>query len=123
MAVPKLKSMPNDDIVLRETPGDIIECAFTGDIDGVDRELSKDPRLINARRFGTGVTPLMAAAASGLRGMVDHLLTKDGLDPRMKDNFGHDALSHARHWPDIVGKITTHMYPNAKWAEPDIKPL
>lgn len=123
MALPKLKKMPNDGIILSQTPGDIIECAFEGDIQGVDRELEKDPLLINARRDGTGVTPLMAAAGSGLRGMVAHLLTKDGIDPRLRDDFGYDAIMHARFFPDIVGKLTSHMYPNARWQEPDIKPL
>jgi len=121
MATPKRKILSKSGIIIDRVDGDIIECAFNNDFIGVDKELEKDPRLINAQRRGTGVTPLMAAASAGLAEMAGYLSGKEGVDFHLIDAAGLDALDHARRFPEVVGRITNAMYPNSKWREPDIK--
>lgn len=102
---------------------DIIECALKNDFRGVNRALERDHRLINARRTGSDITPLMAASGRGLNRMVLHLLSKEGVDLRIVDEFGKSAFDHGRLFPSIVSALVKHQHPDLRWNEPEIFPL
>lgn len=124
-AKPKLRNMSDsgDGITIDRSHRDIIECALQNDFGGVDTALKRDRRLINARRTGSGITPLMAASGRGLGRMVQHLLNKDGLDLGIVDAFGKSAFDHGRLYPTIVTALVRHEHPEMDWKEPGIFPL
>lgn len=97
---------------------DIIEAAMKNDFKAVDEALKHDPDAINAQRPGTLITPLIGAAGRGLERMVGHLLSKDNVDVSIKDAFGKSAFDHGRLFPEIVGKLVLHKYPDLQWQEP-----
>lgn len=90
---------------------DIVECAYNGDFEGVARELTIDPFRINTQKTGTGVTALMVAAGSNQKELVSYLLEREHIDIRIRDDFGRDALDHARIFPNVVGLLMKAMYP------------
>lgn len=102
---------------------DIIARALENDFEGVDEILADNPHAINSQRPRTGITALMAAAGGGLSAMVDHLLSKPGIDTEIRDGFGKTAMEHGRHFPNIVGSIMSSRHPNMKWKEPRLGPV
>lgn len=110
----------DDGNIIDRSSRDIIECALSNDFRGVDDALEVDRRLINARRAGSGITPLMAASGRGLNKMVDHLLSKEGVDIRVIDEFGKSAFDHGRLFPNVVSSLVKHAHPNLRWGEPKI---
>ncbi len=101
----------------------IIELVIKNDFAGVDKELNERPELINARREGSQLTPIMVAAGYRMVAMVDHLLLKPGIDLDLVDASGRSAFDHARIFPEIVGRLMSAKYPGMKWKEPLIKPV
>lgn len=96
---------------------DIIQCALTNNFEGVDRALAADPRAINAQRSGSGITALMAASGRGLERMVEYLLSKDGVDVSISDDFCREAIHHARPFPKVIAILTMFEHPELKWKE------
>ena len=111
-----------NDVKTGDPHSDIIECALRNDFDGVDNALQANTENINTQDFITEITALMAASGSGLHAMVDHLLSKPGINLDLRDSFGKDALDHARLFPKIVEKIMIARTPGRKWKEPKIGP-
>lgn len=105
------------------TVGDIINCAMKNDFQGVDRILARDSLQINAQHPDNGISALMAASGRGLERMVAHLLSKAKVDTSLVDDFGKDALLHARPFPRVVGLIMEKRNPNLRWQEPNFRPV
>ena len=99
--------------------GDIVAYALNNNFDGVDAVLASDPEMINARKEESGITALMAASGRGLEEMVNHLLSKPGIEYDLVDDKGRTALNHAVLFPEIVAKIMMARLPNVKWSAPD----
>ena len=102
---------------------DIIECALTNNFDGVNEALAKDPSQINAQRIGSGITPIMAASGRGLTRMVEHLLSQDGIDIALIDDFGRNVFDHGRPFPEIITLLVQHSHPQLSWKEPGLFPI
>ncbi len=119
---PRKQVMSNADFRIQREAFDIIECALNNDFGGVDRELKREPRSINAQRTGSGITATMAASGRGLEEMVVHLLSKDGVDITIVDDLGKNAFDHARPFPKIVSALVLHKHPNLQWKEPGLFP-
>lgn len=124
-AKPKTRTMTEtgDGHTIDKSYGDIIECALQNDFGGVDAVLENDSRLINARRTGTGITPLIAASGRGLDRMVLHLLSKEGVEIKIADEFGKNAFDHGRLFPNVVSALVRHSHPDMRWQEPGIFPV
>tara|TARA_R110002096_G_scaffold116192_1_gene251911 strand:+ start:256 stop:630 length:375 start_codon:yes stop_codon:yes gene_type:complete len=123
IAKPKSNAMSDFGTTSGGIFGDIVKYALENNFRGVDRVLSFDPAQINAQQEGSGVTALMAASGRGLDRMVAHLLSKADIDTALTDNFGKDALLHARPFPMIVRRIMEHRNPGIAWSEPNIRPV
>jgi len=124
-AKPKNKVMSDYGTTSGGNQGDIVACALRNDFGGVDSILAADPAQINAQRSDTGITAIMAASGRGLERMVAHLLSKDDIDTTLRDDFGKDALLHARPFPTVIARIMEHRNPGMtrRWSEPDIRPV
>ncbi len=117
---PQKKIMTGTGSRLAGSSFDIVECALRNDFKGVDLALQADPSHINAQRAQTGITALMGASGRGLEQMVVHLLSKDGIDTTIADDFRRTAFDHARPFPAVVAALMRHHYPDKKWSEPGI---
>ena len=120
---PKPKEMSSNGNRIDRHFFDIIECTLRNDFRGVDKALARDPDAINAQRTDSGITPLMAASGRGLERMASHLLSKEGIDLSIADDFGRDAFEHARLFPEIVALLVNHAYPKMRWKEPGLFPV
>lgn len=122
-ALKKIKLMSDFGATIDGIDGDIVDFALRNDFLGVDRILANDPKQINAQRDESGVSALMAASGRGMERMVRHLLSKEGVDTSITDNFGKDALDHGRIFPSVVKSIMQHRNPDLRWSEPNIHPV
>nr|WP_193976635.1 hypothetical protein [Microcoleus sp. LEGE 07076] len=101
-------------------PSDIIDCALRNDFNGVDRALKFDPLSLNSQWGHNGITALIGASSRGLDKMVKHLLSKEGIELHITDDFGNSAFDHARPFPGIVAELFSHEFPDQQWKEPGI---
>lgn len=108
---------------IKPTDGDIIECTIRGAIKEIDAILEDDPEQINAQHERSGITPIIAASGLRNEAMVKHLLSKTGVDIRLRDDFGKDALDHARPFPEIVALLMEHLTPGGMRSEPRLTPI
>ena len=117
-----IKRMTDSKEIRENRHNDIVECASRGDFEGVARELSIDPYRINTQKTGTGVTALMVSAGSNQKEMVAYLLQQEHINLSIKDDFGRNALDHARMFPGIVGALMKAMYPQHARRGTDFEP-
>ena len=94
---------------------DIIAGADEGDFGEVDAALDENPKAISFQEPSVGLTALHVAAADGNLDMVNHLLSKPGVNPNIVDKFGRQALDMAIYigHDGVIEVLSRHMYPRS----------
>ena len=110
MNINKDKNNNNDNVM-----PDIINGANNNDFEEIDAALARDVDLINFQTDMTGLAALHIAAGNGNHRMVDHLLSKSGVNPSITDKFGRDPLGMAIDigHKGIIESLSKRLYPKS----------